>query len=271
MKIFFIGDIVGRPGRQLVNVLVPRLVRDNAIDFVIANAENAAGGLGATPKILRSLLSYGVDAITMGNHVWSKKEILDGIEDFVQVIRPANFPDGAPGQGAAVVEGPAGVKVGIVNVLGRVFMMPIECPFRVVNEEIKRLREQVKILIVDFHAEATSEKKAMGYYLDGRISALVGTHTHVMTADETILPGGTAYISDVGMTGPHDSVLGVKKDSVISNYLTRMPVRFEVAQEDPILHGVLIDVDENSGKATNIRRICERMPPDPHIGEQRNE
>lgn len=256
MKILFIGDVVGRPGRQSVQRWAPALRQEYGIDFTVANGENAAGGLGATPASLNELLKSGVDALTMGNHTWRKKELVQAIGNMSQVVRPANYPEGAPGRGGILVQAANGVKVGLVNLLGRVFMDPLDCPFRAAQREVERLRESTPVVLVDMHAEATSEKVAMGWHLDGRCSAVVGTHTHVQTADNRVLPRGTAYITDIGMTGPFDSVIGVMVDKVIAKFLSGMPHQFTVAKDRPGINAVVIDIDESSGRARSIERIA---------------
>lgn len=256
MKILFIGDIVGRPGRRSVALWIPRLREEFALDFIIANAENAAGGLGATPEIIDEILSTGVQAITLGNHTWRKKSLVKGIDRFTNVVRPANYADGVPGRGSVVVELDDGRSVGLVNVLGRVFMEPCACPFEAARMEVARLKESTSTVLVDVHAEATAEKVAMGWFLDGSCSAVVGTHTHVQTADERVLPGGTAYITDVGMTGPMDSVIGVERNAIIGRFLTGMPAEFVTSKERPGLNGVVIETDDATGKALSIQRVA---------------
>lgn len=258
MKILFIGDVVGQPGRAAVAALVPKLRVEREIDFVIANGENAAHGAGLTDSTAQALLSAGVDVITTGDHVWDQKGFEKSIEMEPRVVRPLNYPAGTPGRGSVVVEAGNGVSVGVINALGRVFMPASECPFRAVQNEIVRLRKQTKVIVVDLHAEATSEKIAMGRFVDGQVSLVVGTHTHVATADEQILPKGTAYITDVGMCGPHDSVLGRDVSAVINKFLTQMPQRLEVASGDVRLCGVVVNVNEQTGVATTIERI--RIP-----------
>ena len=255
MNILFIGDIFGRPGRELVRHGLATLVADTEADLVIANVENAAGGFGITREVGDAIAGYGVDAMTSGNHVWDKKEAVDYIGAEPRMLRPANYPAGVPGRGAFVARTAAGRPVGVINLMGRVFMLAIDDPFAVVQKEIAALRAQTRIIVVDFHAEATSEKIAMGWHLDGQVTAVVGTHTHVQTADERILPGGTACITDVGMTGPHDSIIGTEKEPALSRFRTGLPTRFEPATGDPKLHAVLIRADDVTGKATGIRRI----------------
>jgi metallophosphoesterase (TIGR00282 family) len=254
-RLLFIGDIVGRPGRELVRRGLPALVAHHDIDLVIANVENAAAGFGITPDVADDLFSHGVQVMTGGNHSWDKKEILSYIPERPRLLRPANLPAGAPGRGSVVVRTRRNTPVAVVNVMGRVFMTAIDDPFRVVLAEIASVAPEAKVVFVDFHAEATSEKVAMGWYLDGRVTAVVGTHTHVQTADERVLPQGTAFITDVGMTGPHDSVIGVERSAVIQRFLTGLPQRFETATENPRLHGVVVSADETTGRATAIERV----------------
>ena len=254
MKLLFIGDIVGRPGRDLVRVGVGALVAHHGINLVIANGENSAGGNGITREIGDSLIAQGVDVITSGNHVWDKKEVFEYIGVEPRLIRPVNYPD-SPGRGSYVARTADGRSVGVLNLMGRVHMANLDDPFRAADREVTSLAERTRIIFVDFHAEATSEKIAMGWFLDGRVTAVVGTHTHVQTADERVLPGGTAYITDVGMTGPHDGVIGVEKAPVMQKFLSGMPTRFEAASGDPILHGVIVTADDASGKATGITRL----------------
>lgn len=254
MRILFIGDIVGKPGRRAVRDLLPGIVEENRIDLVIANCENAASGFGVTAEIVEELYGYRVDVLTSGNHIWDKKEFLEFAGEYETLLRPANYPDGVPGLGYTVVSTPGGVPVGVINLQGRVFMPPLECPFRTADRLIEQIKKRTRMILVDMHAEATSEKISLGWYLDGRVTAVVGTHTHVQTADDRILPGGTAYISDVGMTGPFDSVIGIKKDAILERFLTQIPNRFDVAKGDVRLQGVIIDADPE-GRSTGIRRI----------------
>lgn len=259
MRVLFIGDIVGEPGRKAVKELVPKIKKREKLDFVIANGENVAGGSGITPVLLDELLSYGVDVVTTGDHVWKRKEIVERISQDARILRPANYPRESPGFGSTVVQSKSGVDVGVIDIQGRVFMQAIECPFRAVKAELDRMKNKARIVIVDVHAEATSEKIALGWYLDGLVSAVVGTHTHVQTADEKILPQGTAFLTDAGMTGPFDSVIGRKKEQVLTRFITQMPVRFEMADGDIQLHGAIIDVDEKTGKANSIKRVQEKL------------
>ncbi len=250
------GDVHGSPGRRAVARWVPALRRELEVDFVVANAENSAGGAGLTPETAAELFRSGVDALTGGNHTWAKREAYGLLDSDVRVVRPANYPPGAPGQGSTVLDR-GGRKLAVLNLQGRVFMDPLDDPFRVARAEVERLRRLTPFVLVDFHAEATSEKVAMGYFLDGQVTAVVGTHTHVQTADERVLPGGTAYITDVGMTGPRDGVIGVDRDAILQRFLTQLPVRFEVASGPLQFNAVLVEADP-SGRATTIRRIQER-------------
>jgi len=255
VKLLFIGDVVGKPGRQALSAELHRLVDRYRVDLVIANGENAAGGFGITEETAKDLFLCGIHLITTGNHVWDKKEAASFISREEKLLRPANYPEGTPGHGSAVVRTAGGLKVAVLNLEGRIFMNNLDCPFRIADREIKRLKEETSIILVDFHAEATSEKAALGCYLDGRVTALVGTHTHVQTADERILPGGMAYVTDVGMCGAFDSVIGVRKEEAIERFLTQMPTKFEVAKKNIRLNAVAIAVDEISGKALSIERI----------------
>jgi len=256
VKVLFISDIVGKPGRQALSQELHRLVDRYAVDLVIANGENAAGGFGLTEETARELFGCGVHLITSGNHIWDKKESVDFIKREEKLIRPANYPEGTPGRGSAIIQTASGISVAVLNLEGRVFMSNLECPFRVADREIAKLKEVTPIVLVDFHAEATSEKLSLGWYLDGRVSAVLGTHTHVQTADERILPGGTAYMTDVGMTGSFDSVIGIRKELAVEKFLTQLPVRFEVAKRDIRLNCVVLEIDEISGKALGIERIA---------------
>ena len=253
--LLFIGDIVGRPGRDLIRHGISRLIDHAGADLVIANVENAAAGYGVTREIGDALLGYGIDVMTTGNHVWDRREAIDYIGTEPRLLRPANFPPGTPGNGRYLARTAEGRPVGVVNVMGRVFMANLDDPFLAVTREIEALREQTRVILVDVHAEATSEKLALGWYLDGQVTAVVGTHTHVQTADERILPRGTAYLTDVGMTGPHDSIIGMDKAAVIEKFKTAMPVRLETATGDPRLNGVVITADERTGRALTIERL----------------
>lgn len=255
MRLLMIGDVVGRTGRRAVKVNLEDLKREFNPDFVIANGENAAGGAGITRETAQELFLAGVDVLTMGNHVWNVKDAIDFIDREKRIVRPANYPPGAPGTGANIFETRRKVKVGVINLAGRVFLQTVDCPFRKADEVLARIKKNANIVVVDFHAEATSEKVAMGWYLAGRVSAVVGTHTHVQTADERILPGGTAYITDLGMTGPQDSVIGVKKEIVIDKFISQMPQRFEVANGPCQFNAALLEIDEYTGEAFSIIRI----------------
>ena len=259
MRIFFIGDVVGKPGRQAVARLLPKYRAGTSLDFVVANAENAAGGSGLTPTLAQELFTAGVDCLTMGDHVFRRREILPLLETDERVLRPANYSTRASGKGVTIIPATGGVPVGVVNLQGRTFMRPIDCPFHAVEKALATLAGSARVILVDFHAEATSEKIAMGRLLDGRVTAVLGTHTHVVTADEVVLPGGTAYITDVGMTGPHDSVLGRRADRVLEALLTQMPTRFEVASGDVRLNGVLVEADPETGRAQSIERVTLRL------------
>jgi metallophosphoesterase (TIGR00282 family) len=246
MKILFAGDIVGKPGREAMTHLLPELRREFGLDFVIANAENAAGGSG----------------ITAGDHIWKKRDIFEIINEERRILRPVNFPSGAPGSGYGLFKTKQGITIGVINAAGRVFMEALECPFKAVRSAQEALAKETSIIIVDMHAEATSEKVALGWYLDGKVSAVVGTHTHIQTADEKILPQGTAYITDAGMTGPYESVIGRRVEDVLEKFLTAIPVRLEVAENDVQLHGVVMDIDERTGKARSITRIQKKFKKD---------
>jgi metallophosphoesterase (TIGR00282 family) len=257
MNILMVGDVFGEPGRSAVQKLLPRLREEHRVDFTVVNVENAASGFGVTPQMARAFLDQGVDVMTSGNHIWDRKEIVEYITRENLLLRPANFPAGTPGVGHITLKaGPH--RVAVLNLMGRVFMHPIDCPFRKADELLPELRKETPIILVDMHAEATSESVAMGWYLDGRVSAVVGTHRHVQTADERVLPKGTAYITDLGMTGPTDSVIGVDTDLILHRFLTQMPIRFEPARGPAALHGVLITVDPDTGRASEIRRL--RVP-----------
>ena len=250
---------MGSPGREAIKTLVTPLKQELGIDFVIANAENASGGSGITSKVATELFASGVDVLTSGDHIWKKPEIFELINQEERILRPLNFPSGAPGRGAKVFKGRNGVKVGVININGRVFMDALECPFKAALKAAEELAAETKIIIVDIHAEATSEKIALGWYLDGKVSAIFGTHTHIQTADEKILPQGTAYITDVGMTGPYDSVIGRRVEDVLTRFLSSIPVRFQVAEGNIQLHGALVEIDEATGKARSILRIQKKL------------
>jgi 2',3'-cyclic-nucleotide 2'-phosphodiesterase len=255
VRLLLIGDIVGKPGRHIVSRAVAGLVRAENIDLVVANGENAAGGSGLTPANYQELMSAGVNCVTLGDHIYRRREIMDVLERQPNIVKPANFPPQAPGREFAVVTARDGSQVGVFSLLGRVFMRPVDCPWAAADRVLAAIPPEVKIILLDFHAEATSDKQLMGRYLDGRVSAVLGTHTHVPTADECILPGGTAFQCDVGMTGPLDSVLGRRTDRVMEATLTFNPTHFEVAMHDVRLQGTLVDVDPQTGRATAIRRV----------------
>jgi 2',3'-cyclic-nucleotide 2'-phosphodiesterase len=254
MNILMVGDVFGETGRAALAKHLPRLRQEHAIDFCVVNIENAASGFGVTPAMAKQALEQGADVLTSGNHIWDRKEIVEYITRENLLLRPANFPPGTPGVGHVTVKaGPH--KVAVLNLMGRVFMLPIDCPFRKADDIVPELRRETPIVLVDMHAEATSESVAMGWHLDGRVSAVVGTHRHVQTADERVLPGGTAYITDLGMTGPTDGVIGVDREIILQRFLGQMPVRFEPAKGPAALHGVVIVVDPDSGRASDIRRL----------------
>jgi len=255
MRILFIGDIVGKAGRQAIAGILAKIIKDQGVEFTIANGENAAGGMGITPVIAIEILDQGVDVLTSGNHIWAKKEILPFLDDEPRILRPANYPPKVPGRGGGLFHSGDGQKVGVLNLEGRVFMKHLDCPFRVGEKEVELLSKETNIIFVDFHAEASSEKMAMGWFLNGKVSAVLGTHTHIQTSDEKILSEGTAYITDVGMTGPMDSVIGIRKEVALERLLTQIPWKFDVATEDIELQGVVIDVDPKTGKSKNIQRI----------------
>jgi metallophosphoesterase (TIGR00282 family) len=256
LNILFIGDINGRPGRAAVRALLPGLIKEKKIDFTVANCENASGGFGINHESYRELLSCGINAVTMGNHTWDNKEIYKFIDSEPNLIRPANLPAGNPGRGFGVfpIDGKSS-KIGVINLTGRVFMQPVEDPFRTAEKIVNEIRVSTPVIIVDMHAEATSEKQAMGFFLDGKVSLVAGTHTHVQTSDERIFSGGTAFITDTGMTGPFDSVIGVEKDIILRRFLTFMPEKFEIAKGDVHLNAVAVSVDEASGRAVKIERL----------------
>jgi metallophosphoesterase (TIGR00282 family) len=255
VKILFIGDIFGKAGRDIAQRAIPGLVAQHGIDLVIANVENSAAGFGVTGDIAETILRYGVDVMTSGNHIWDKKEVLEYIPRQPKLLRPANFPAGVPGRGSWIGQTRTGEPVAVINVMGRVFMAPLDDPFAVVLREIEAARAKARVIVVDFHAEATSEKAAMGWHLDGRVTAIFGTHTHVQTADERLLPKGTAYLTDVGMTGPHDSIIGVTVDAALARFVNGMPAKFEAATGPARFNGIIITADPASGKALRIERL----------------
>jgi metallophosphoesterase (TIGR00282 family) len=254
MRLLFIGDIVGSPGRRIVHDRLQDIVAQRSVDLVIANAENSAAGFGITPKIAEDLIALGISVLSGGNHIWDRKEIFEYFPHQPRLLRPANFPPGSPGSGLYVGE-KSETKFAVLNLQGRTFMTPIDDPFRTAAAELEKIPPDVKVILVDMHAETTSEKQAMGWFLDGRVSAVVGTHTHVATADARILPGGTAFITDVGMTGPHDSVIGMEKDPIIRRFQDALPARFSVAEGNVQMNTVFIDVNPEDGRALNIERV----------------
>ena len=262
MKFLFVGDIVGKPGRMAVQKLVPRLREQHGLDLCVGNSENSAGGAGITPESADELLAGGLDLLTSGNHTFAKREIAGYLDRAgTRQLRPANYPEGAPGRGHGIVESKTGARLGVINLEGRVFMKPLECPFRTADRLIAALRaEGVRCIFVDMHCEATSEKNAMGHYLDGRVSAVLGSHTHIQTADERVLRGGTAYVTDVGMCGPWDSVIGLRKEAAIERFLTQRHSSFDLGQGDVYLQGAVVEIDDATGFAKSIVRVQERLP-----------
>jgi 2',3'-cyclic-nucleotide 2'-phosphodiesterase len=255
VRALFIGDIFGKPGRKILQDRLRGLIYEYRVDFCIANAENAAGGFGITPQIVDELLSADIDLLTTGNHVWDKRAIIQYIEEQPRLLRPYNYPTRTPGNGYYLGNTRCGIRVGVLNLQGRVLMPTLECPFRAADEAIQKMRKETPVILIDFHAEATSEKQAFGWYVDGRVSAVFGTHTHVQTADERLLPKGTAYITDVGMTGPHDSVIGSVPELSLERFLNHMPVRLEPASNNPRVCGAVVDIDDSTGRARSIQRI----------------
>jgi len=258
LRILFVADIFAQPGRRAASEQIPRCVQQQDVHLVIANAENAAGGFGMTENIVSKLHSYGVDVITSGNHVWDRKEFIPYLQRTDRVLRPLNYPVEAPGCGSTLVTARTGTRVGVISLQGRTSLPPTDCPFHAAEAEIERLRRHTPVVFIDFHAEATAEKMALAWYLDGRVTAIIGTHTHVQTADERILPRGTAYLTDAGMTGAVDSVIGVKAELAIQRFITQVPVRFQPADGDALFCGVLLEVDPDSGRARSIERL--RVP-----------
>jgi hypothetical protein len=265
MNILFIGDVVGNPGREAIKSLLPGLRKEFDLDFVVVNAENAAGGSGITAKIAQELFDCSVDVLTSGDHIWKKKEIFELIKTERRILRPNNFPSTAPGAGYNVFTSSKGQKVGVICVLGRVFMDALECPFKTTMAAVEAITKETNVILVDIHAEATSEKVALGWYLQGKVSAVLGTHTHIQTADERILPEGTAYLTDAGMTGPYDSVIGRRVEDVMERFLTHVPVRFEVAEGNVQLCGAVVEIDERTGHAQKITRLQRKLANTPWI------
>jgi metallophosphoesterase (TIGR00282 family) len=259
MNVLLIGDVIGKPGRQLLEMFLPLLIQEHNLDFIVANAENVAHGFGVTPETADQLYRTGVDILTSGNHIWDKKEILEYIAKENRLLRPANYPTTVPGKGFTIAQSKSGRKVGVVNLQGRIFMGPSDDPFAIGMQIVERIRRETPIIFVDIHGEASSEKQAMGWYLDGKVTAVFGTHTHVPTADERVLPGGTAYITDVGMSGPYDSIIGNDKDQIIQKFLDQMPTRFEVAKENPILQAILVRLNPETGHAIHMERITRKV------------
>lgn len=257
MNILFIGDIVGKPGRKAISNVLGGLKKKFEIDLCIGNGENAAGGFGLTPDIAEDLFDLGIDVLTSGNHIFDKQEIIQHLTYESRILRPANYPLETPGKGGVIAKASNGKTVGVLNLIGRVFMDSVDCPFKKADQEIAKFKEKTKVIFVDMHAEVTSEKSAIGWYLDGRVSAVIGSHTHVQTADDRILPNGTAYLTDAGMTGPRNSVIGVKKENAINRFITRLPRRFETATGESQFCAAVVSIDEDSGKATKIERVQE--------------
>jgi metallophosphoesterase (TIGR00282 family) len=255
MKLLFVGDVVGKPGRRILRSMLPRLIDRHAVDYTVVNVENAAGGFGVNPQVMTEFEKMPIDCYTTGNHVWDKKEVRQMLAENPRLLRPHNYPPGNPGTGVHVGETPAGIPVATVNLEGQVFLSTLDSPFTAADRILEELPSEVKVILVDFHAEATSEKQAMGFYLDGRVSAVLGTHTHVPTADERILPGGTVLVTDVGMTGPYESVIGMRADKVLKRFLLRTPHPFEVAKRDVRLAAAVLDIDETTGKARSVERL----------------
>ncbi|MGI5911778.1 MAG: TIGR00282 family metallophosphoesterase [Syntrophomonadaceae bacterium] len=260
INILIIADVVGKPGRRAIKNILPMIQKENNLEFIIANAENAAGGRGLTRQVMDELLGSGIDVLTMGNHVWDNKDIFNIIDDEFRLIRPINFPPYCPGQGYHIYTSGSNKKIAVINTMGRIFMQPLDCPFRIVDSLIEEIKDQVDIIIVDIHAEATSEKLALAYYFDGKVTAVLGTHTHIQTADERILPQGTAYITDLGMTGATDSILGMDKDMVIKKLVYQRPVRLEVAGGKAQLQGVILHINDVNNKVKSISRISLSTP-----------
>jgi metallophosphoesterase (TIGR00282 family) len=258
VNFLMIGDIMGKPGRKLVEMFLPSLIQQHQLDLVVANGENVAHGAGITPDLADELLRMGVDVITSGNHIWDKKEIIERINHDSRLLRPANYSPLTPGRGHVIVTGRSGKKIGVLNLQGRVFMGPSDDPFREGQLLVDQMRRETPLILVDMHGEASSEKQAMGWFLDGAVTAVCGTHTHVPTADQRILPGGTAFVTDIGMTGPYDSIIGMDREAILQRFVDQMPVRFEPAKENPILQAMLIRADENTGHASSIQRITVR-------------
>lgn len=260
IKVLALGDVVGEPGRRAIKEILPGLIREEEISFVIANGENLAGGSGVTEATALDLFSSGVDVITSGDHIFRKKEAEALLQKSQKILRPANYPAAAPGAGSTVVRSKEGIPIGVLNLLGRVFLKTVNCPFETAAREVRKLQAETRLIFVDIHAEATSEKAALGWFLDGQVSAIFGTHTHIQTADETVLPKGTGYITELGMCGPYQSVIGRQIDQVLKMFLTQMPSKLEVAMGDPRISGAIFEVDSQTGKTASVRRIHEKLP-----------
>jgi metallophosphoesterase (TIGR00282 family) len=273
LRVLFVGDVVGKPGRRILRASLPELLGRHRPDFVIVNGENAAGGAGITPAVAQEIAALDVDAITLGNHTWDHRELIPAIDNLPKLLRPANYPPGTPGRGSMVVRTSTGLALGVISLMGRTFSAAqLDDPFRAADHELELVRsEGARAVIVDFHADATSEKQSLAWYLDGRVAAVIGTHTHVQTADAVVLPGGTAYITDVGMTGPWLSVLGVDPKAVVEKFLTQMPVRFTVARGPAMFNAVLVDADEESGRARGITPLFWREPAGADVPEEEEE
>lgn len=259
MRLLYIGDVVGQPGRRAVRDRLEAVIDREKIDFTVVNLENAAGGFGITDSIVEEMSDLPIDVFTSGNHVWDKREFVENLDRYHHILRPANYPDGNPGKGSVVKQTASGTSVAVIQVMGQVFMPPCENPFYAADREIEKLPGDVRVIMVDIHCEATSEKQAMGRYLDGRVSCVFGTHTHCPTADERILPGGTGFQTDVGMTGAYDSIIGFRSDEIIQKFLMNTPRKMEVAKRDIRLVGVMVEIDESTGKSSSIRRIDEHV------------
>ena len=255
IKILFIGDIFGKPGRKIVSGLIPQIKKEEKIDLVIANGENLAGGLGMTPKTAKQMFEAGIDVFTSGNHLWDKKEIIEFLQIEKRILRPANYPPTAPGNDFYIFETSQNIKIAILNLIGRIFTISVDCPFRSADKYLEKIHSETDIIFVDIHAEATAEKMALAWYLDGKVSAIIGTHTHIQTADERILPEGTAYITDAGMTGPHDSVIGIRAKDALARFINRIPARFTPAKGNLKLNAVIVTIDEKTAKAKSIKRL----------------
>lgn len=260
MKLLFIGDIVGSPGRRVLREVLPKLREEHGLDAVVANGENSAGGSGITPKMAKIIFESGVNVITTGDHLWDQKEVIELLNNEPRFLRPINYPAGSPGQGCTVQKLTNGLKLGVINVQCRTFMPPMENPFLAVEAAVEEMRKQTPVILVDVHGEATSEKIAMGRFLDGKVTAVIGTHTHVQTADEQVFPGGTAYLTDAGFTGPQESILGRKIEPIIERFLSNQPRRFPVAENDVVLKGAIVEFDPETGRASDIQRVSEPLP-----------